>query len=191
MTGGSDSPAFADERLQIPVERAPHLDRAVGEFGGKRAVARVQTPLRRDSRALPAHLAPSVCGRGKDVAHDLQRDVARAHSLGPRSRRDCRDTPRPSCVPDWARSTHRSRLRRFQRGRAEPSPSLPRSSSALPAGAKRRGRIGDCAPAATNRRPRDRPSRLGGSPRSSNLRNVVRNGRLRRRRWHRQEGRRR
>ena len=78
--------ALADERLQLEVEKAPHLDRAVRELGRERAIARRELGLAQpviERLARPARIRP------EHVAAHLQRDLAR----GRRGRRAHRTAP--------------------------------------------------------------------------------------------------
>jgi hypothetical protein len=64
-----------DERLQMPIERAAHLDRAVGQLGGKRAIPFVEpgSPRAIIERCLRGSLRGVSAGRGKNVAHHRER----------------------------------------------------------------------------------------------------------------------
>ncbi len=71
---------FADERIEVPVERATHLDRAVGQFGCERAIARSKVRLARTivERLLRAALG-SPAGCYEHIAHGQQRYFACVH----------------------------------------------------------------------------------------------------------------
>ncbi len=80
---------LGEERLQIPVEAAPHLDAAVGELRGEGAIAfaAARAPRAIIEGSLRAAFDRRRAGHGKNVAHNLQRKLARVHGNPERRRR--------------------------------------------------------------------------------------------------------
>src|SRR5579863_7664920 len=79
--GRQGTRASSDHWVEIPIERAPHLDRAIGEFGGECTLphAGFRCTYAIVERLLRAARAGARSGRRKHVAHDRQRDAASVH----------------------------------------------------------------------------------------------------------------
>ena len=75
--------SIADERREIPIQSAAHLDGAVGQLRCEGAVARIEVGLARAvlERFLRSAFRRVGAGRREDVAHDHQRDGACVHGF--------------------------------------------------------------------------------------------------------------